>query len=242
MIVPLFVATHWYTSFFLQSFFHHRYAAHRHFLMSERTGKFFFFLCFLAHGSSYMSPYAYGIMHRLHHIHTDTEEDPHSPHNEPNFFKLWFLTRNNYQKIYTNNLEVDSKLKKDLPTWEIFDRFASNWITRSCWIVLYITFYVAYSTSWWMYLLLPLTITMAAFQGTVINWWAHKFGYVNYKLKNTSKNILPVDFIFIGDAYHNNHHKFPGRPKNSNRWFETDLIYAITNLMSKLHIVQWKNS
>ena len=189
-----------------------------------------------------MSPYTYGIMHRLHHIQTDTEEDPHSPHNEPNFFGLMLLTRNNYQRIYTHDLQVETKLKKDLPTWESFERFASNWITRSCWIIFYIAFYVFFTTAWWMYLLLPLTITMAAFQGNIINWWAHKFGYVNYKLKNTSKNILPVDFIFIGDAYHNNHHKFPGRPKNSYRWFETDLIYHITNLMTKLNIVHWKNS
>jgi len=58
-------------------------------------------------------------------------------------------------------------------------------------------------------------------------------------MKNTSKNILPIDFIFIGDAYHNNHHKFPGRVKNSSKWFETDLIYQIINFMSKLKIVRW---
>ena len=239
MIIPVFFVIHWYLSFFLQSFFHHRYAAHQHFFMSKRTEKFFYMLCFLVHGSSYMSPYAYGVMHRLHHIHTDTEEDPHSPHNEPNFFRLLLVTRNNYQKVYTSNLNVAIKLTKKLPQWNSFESFAHNWITRATWIIAYTTFYILFATQWWMYLLLPITVTMAAFQGNIINWWAHKFGYTNYRMKNTSKNILPIDFIFIGDAYHNNHHKFPGRVKNSSKWFETDLIYQIINFMSKLKIVRW---
>ena len=239
MIIPVFFVIHWYLSFFLQSFFHHRYAAHQHFFMSKRTEKFFYILCFLVHGSSYMSPYAYGIMHRLHHIHTDTEEDPHSPHNEPNFFRLLLVTRNNYQKVYTSNLNVPIKLTKKLPQWNSFESFAHNWITRATWIIAYTAFYILFATQWWMYLLLPITVTISAFQGNIINWCAHKFGYTNYPMKNTSKNILPIDFIFIGDAYHNNHHKFPGRVKNSSKWFETDLIYQIINFMSKLKIVRW---
>ncbi|MGH2646526.1 MAG: fatty acid desaturase, partial [Ginsengibacter sp.] len=137
---------------------------------------------------------------------------------------------------------IEDKIKKDLPQWKAFERIAHNWIMRIGWIVIYTLFYIAFAVAWWMYLLLPLTIILSTFQGTVINWWAHKFGYVNYPMKNTSKNILPVDLIFIGDAYHNNHHKYPGRVKNSHRWFETDFIYHIINLMHKSKIVRWKNS
>src|SRR5690606_39972780 len=36
--------------------------------------------------SSFLVPRAYGVMHRMHHTFSDTEEDPHSPH----FFKdIW---------------------------------------------------------------------------------------------------------------------------------------------------------
>jgi len=189
-----------------------------------------------------MSPYVYGIMHRVHHIQADRKQDPHSPHNEPNFFKLMFLTRNNYQKFYTAKIVTEENLKKNLPVWNSFERLAHNWIARSCWILAYITFYVFFATAWWMYLLLPITITMAAFQGNVVNWWAHKFGYTTYKLKNAATNIFPIDLIFIGDAYHNNHHKYPGKIKNSHRWFELDITYHIMALMHKLRIVRWKNS
>ena len=238
----IFFTIHWYVSFFLQSFFHHRYAAHRHFEMSSTAEKYFYIFCFLAHGSSYISPYAYGIMHRLHHMHTDTLEDPHSPSYHPGFFGTMLQTRNSYNNIFIGKTIVNDKLKKDLPEWKSFEKFAHNWITRVGWSLLYVGIYFFLVTQWCMWLFLPITITLATFQGTIINWWAHKFGYVNYPMANTSTNILPFDFLFIGDAYHNNHHKFPGRVKNSHRWFEIDPIYGITCFLQKINVVKWRNN
>ncbi|MEO8762799.1 MAG: fatty acid desaturase [Ginsengibacter sp.] len=242
MVILIFFTIHWYFSFFLQSFFHHRYAAHRHFEMSKTSERFFYVCCFLIHGSSYISPNAFGIMHRLHHMHTDTEEDPHSPAYHPGFFGTLWQTRNSYFNIFCGKTKIDDKLRKDLPQWVSFEKVAHNWITRVAWFLVYATFYIDFATGWWMYCLLPITTALCTFQGTMINWWAHKFGYVNYPMKNASKNILFVDLLFIGDAYHNNHHKFPGRTKNSHRWFEIDPIYRITCLFQKLHIIRWKRN
>lgn len=241
MPIFFFFVVHWYLSFFLQSFFHHRYAAHGHFKMSRGVEKFFYFACFLVHGSSYISPYAFGIMHRLHHMHTDMPEDPHSPSHQPGFFGTMLETRNSYYKICVGKTIVDDKLRKELPAWVSFEKIAHNWFTRVVWASLYLAFYIHFATHWWVYLFLPVTIALCTVQGTLINWWAHKYGYVNYPMKNTSTNMFPVDLIFIGDAYHNNHHKFPGRAKNSHRWFEIDPIYGVTWLMQKVKMVRWRN-
>ena len=88
---------------------------------------------------------------------------------------------------------------------------------------------------------LPLTIVMGSLQGASVNWWAHRFGYVNFKQQNTSKNILPVDVIFWGEAYHNNHHHHPGRPNNASRWFEVDIGFLVMKLMHKLRLIQLKS-
>lgn len=85
---------------FFQSVFHHRYAAHNLFTMSRFWEKVFYFGCFITQGSSYISAYTYGLMHRLHHAHTDKPEDPHSPHNDPNPFVMMWTTRNNYFNLY----------------------------------------------------------------------------------------------------------------------------------------------
>ncbi len=238
MALLIFFICHWYISLFFQSFFHHRYAAHNMYSMSKTWEKIFHVCCYFTQGSSYISASSYGIMHRLHHAHTDKEDDPHSPKFTPNPFMLMWKTRNYYHRIYKSYATNDSKYKKDLPEWEAFDRLAHTWVSRLAWGLIYLVIYLNLATAWWMYLFLPITFAMGALQGTVVNWWAHKFGYENYHLNNTSKNIIPVDLFFVGESYHNNHHKFPGRPNNAIKWFEIDITYQIARVLQGLRILR----
>jgi stearoyl-CoA desaturase (delta-9 desaturase) len=241
MIIFILLIVHWYTSLFFQSVFHHRYSAHAMFTMSKGWEKVFYIGCFITQGSSYISAYAYGILHRLHHAHTDTIEDPHSPQNTSNVFAMMWETRNNYINVYNGKTIVDDKYKVGLPNWPAFDRLVHNWIVRLAWVMIYIFIYYLIATEWWMYLFLPIHFAMGSIQGAVVNWWAHVFGYVNFKTNNTSKNIIPVDLVFWGEAYHNNHHKYPSRPNNSVRWFEFDPGYFVMKVLDKLSIIKIKN-
>src|SRR5690606_1699494 len=99
MIIFIFFAAHWYLSLFTQTFFHHRYAAHRMFTMSKTWEKIFYFLSFVFQGASYLSPYAYGAMHRLHHAYADTENDPHSPKYDETLMKMMWKTKTVYNDI-----------------------------------------------------------------------------------------------------------------------------------------------
>lgn len=209
--------------------------------MSRAWEKVFYVCCFVTQGSSYISANAYGVMHRLHHAHTDTEDDPHSPQNSPGFWAMMLQTRNNYHNIYTGKTFVEEKYRKDLPEWRAFDNMAHNWVTRVLWMAVYVTLYLLLANAWWQYLFLPFTIALGTIQGAAVNWWAHRFGYENYKMDNTSKNILPVDFIFWGEAYHNNHHKHPSRSSNAVRWFEFDSAYAVMRVMHALRIIKIKS-
>ena len=76
MIIILFVLLLWYGGLFFQSFFLHRYAAHQVFTMSKAMERLTFILTWLFQGPSYLSAYGYGIMNRLHHALSDTEEIP----------------------------------------------------------------------------------------------------------------------------------------------------------------------
>jgi len=240
MAILILIIVHWYSSLFFQSVFLHRYAAHGLYTMSKTWEKVFFLGCFFTQGSSYISAYTYGIMHRLHHAHTDTTEDPHSPDNSSNVFTMMWDTRNNYRNLYTGKTEVPDKYKKDLPVWERFDRFAHSGYTKALWVLLYIGLYIILATEWWQYLFLPITLAMGAFQGVAVNWWAHRFGYENFKMSNTSKNILPLDVLFWGEAYHNNHHKHPSNPDNAQKWFEWDMGYWAMKVMHKLGVIKIK--
>jgi len=106
------------------------------------------------------------------------------------------------------------------------------------WIGIYILIYALLATAWWQWLFLPATVIMGSLQGMAENWWAHKFGYENYKMNNTSKNILAFNFIFWGEAYHNKHHKHPQRLNNAKRWFEWNMGYQTMRILDKLGVIR----
>lgn len=240
MAILIFIIVHWYASLFFQTFFLHRYAAHSMFTMSKTWEKLFYVGTFIAQGSSYLSPYAYGVMHRLHHAHTDKEEDPHSPTYDPNVFAMMWRSAKVFQNIFDLKDEVEPQYTEGVPNWRSFDKFASHWLTRVFWIAAYTTFYYFFATEWWMFIFLPFHFISGPIHGAIINWFAHKYGYTNFKVDNTSKNLLPFDFLMMGEGYHNNHHKNATNANFGTRWFELDPAYPFILLFNKLHIIKLK--
>jgi stearoyl-CoA desaturase (delta-9 desaturase) len=242
MFIVVFVLALWYGGLFFQSFFLHRYAAHQVFTMSKTMERIMYVATWIFQGPSYLSAYGYGIMHRMHHAFTDTVEDPHSPSYDGNLFAMMWKTKNIYQDINNDLIVVDERFKKNVPQWKGFDSFAGSRYSRILWIGLYITFFVTFATSWWQWILLPLTFMMAPVHGVIINWFGHIYGYVNYNMKNTSKNLLPFDFLMMGEGYHNNHHKHANRANFGVRWFEIDMTYLIIRLFDALGIIKLKET
>ena len=242
MYFLIFFVLHWYFSLFFQSVFHHRYAAHSQFTMTKNWEKFFFIGCFITQGSSYISAKAYGLLHRLHHAHTDTELDPHSPSYSTNIPALLLKTRNSYHHIFIGKTIVPEQYHQNLPDWAFFDKLAHNWMARVLWGAIYVVIYYFTASAWWMWLFLPITFGLGAIHGLAINWWAHKFGYRNYSNEDTSRNILPIDLLFWGEGYHNNHHQFPGRANHAVKWFEVDFGYCMIRLLNKIGVVKLKKA
>lgn len=242
MIILIFFFLHWYISLFFQTFFHHRYSAHSMFSMSKAWERIFYFMSFVAQGSSYLSPRTYGILHRLHHAYADTEQDPHSPKYDKNLLTMMWRTKQTYSRILKDESHIEEKFRKDLPDWKSLDHFADKWAVRIGWGVFYSLFYIIFATEWWMFLLLPMHYVMGPLHGAIINWFAHKYGYVNFKVKDTSKNLMPVDILMLGEGFHNNHHKFGGRPNFGFRWFEIDPVYPVIRAFNWLKIIQLKRA
>ena len=229
----------WYGGLFFQTFFLHRYAAHQTFTMSKTAEKVTYVLTWLFQGSNYLSAYGYGVMHRMHHAYADTEKDPHSPKFDENVLKMMWRTKNVYQDINQQRIYVEEKFTKNVPQWLAFDRMASSRVSRIIWTALYITFFILFATAWWQWLFLPVIVLMAPIHGVIINWYAHIYGYVNFKVKDTSKNLLPFDFLMMGEAYHNNHHKHGGRANFGVRWHEFDPTYFIMRILNKVGIIKF---
>ncbi len=241
-IIIAFFLAHWYLSAFSQTFFLHRYASHMMFTMNKFWERFFFIFTWIAQGSSYLSAKSYAMLHRMHHAFADTEEDPHSPKYTHNFFRLMWDTRSIYNRINRGKMEIEERFRKNVPSWDSFEKFAHNNLSRIMWGGFYIGFYILFAEHWWLYFLLPIHFVMGPFHGVIINWFSHKFGYRNFKdVKDTSTNFLPFDFLVMGECYHNNHHKFGFRPNFGGiRWHEIDPTYIIIKILNRLNIIQLK--
>ena len=241
VILTFFIA-HWYLSLFFQTFFLHRYASHKAFTMSKTWEKIFFVLTWIFQGSNYLSAYGYGIMHRMHHAYADTPNDPHSPKYDESIFKMMWKTKTIYSAITNKTMIVDKRFTEDVPEWPAFDRFARSWVSRLIWGVLYTLVYWQFATEWWMWLFLPLQFLLSPIHGAIINWFAHKYGYRNFEVGDTSRNFLPVDFLMMGESYHNNHHKHGGRANFGGfRWHEIDPTYMAILLFNKCGIIRLNN-
>ena len=240
MTVFLFLAFHWYTSAFCQTFFLHRYGAHGMFVMSRGWERFFYVLTFLTQGSSYLNPRAYALMHRMHHAHSDTRLDPHSPVFHKSLFGMMRRTLDVYLQIAANKkYHADSAQGFHYPEWPSFDRVADSILARLLWATGYVTFYVFYAEAWWQYLFLPLHFFMGPVHGAIVNWCGHKYGYQNYDNKDHSKNTLFWDIFCMGELMQNNHHRFGLRPNFASRWYELDPTYPFLWLFQKLGVIRF---
>ncbi|GAA4110612.1 acyl-CoA desaturase [Aquimarina addita] len=209
--------------------------------MSNFTEKVCFFLTWVFQGSNYLSAYGYGVMHRMHHAYVDTEKDPHSPKYDSNLFSMMWRTKSIYQDINNNRIELDTKFTKNTPQWAKFDNFASSTTSRVIWGLLYTLFFYFFATAWWQWLFLPVAFLMAPIHGVIINWFGHIVGYTNFQVNNTSKNLLPFDFLMMGEGYHNNHHKYSHRANFGGiRWYEIDPTFYIMIFLNSIGIIQLK--
>lgn len=241
MAIIIFFIAHWYLSLFTQSFFYHRYAAHKMFTMSKFWEKVFFFMSYVFQGSSYLSPKAYGVMHRVHHAYPDTEKDVHSPKYSKGLWDMMMKTKNIYNDFLHERAEIEDRFKGDVPEWNFIDKLGDLWPNRLAWAFFYIWVYYYFDAAVWQWcILLPIQFVMGPFHGAIINWFAHLYGYTNFKVGDTSKNFLPVDFLMWGESYHNNHHKRGNNPNFGYKWWEIDPMYPLIKVFDWLHIIRLK--
>ncbi|MEO5572538.1 MAG: acyl-CoA desaturase [Bacteroidia bacterium] len=238
MIIILFLIFHWYLSLFAQTFFLHRYGAHKMFYMSPGWERFFYMFTWITQGSSFLNPRAYAIMHRMHHAYSDTEKDPHSPHFFKEVFSMMWFTRNMYNGLVTGSVTAEQKFDKNYPSWRWVDKFAESNYSRYFFLSLYILFYVLFATHWWMFLFLPIHFLMGPIQGAVVNWAGHKYGYSNYNDGDLSKNTFFFDFLMLGELFQNNHHHFAARSNFANKWWEFDPVYPVIFLLDKMKVIR----
>lgn len=195
-------------------------------------------LTFFAQGSSFLNPRAYAILHRMHHAYSDTEKDPHSPLFFKDVWSMTMVTKDIYLNYLNHKTEPEEAFRGGYPIWPAMDKFSDSWYVRIAFVLGYVSFYVAFATSPWFFLLLPIHFFMGPFQGAVVNWCGHKYGYSTFDNNDHSKNTLPMDIFLLGELFQNNHHKSPNRPNFARRWFEFDPVFPVMILLNRMRVIK----
>jgi stearoyl-CoA desaturase (delta-9 desaturase) len=237
LAIAIFFVLHWQASVFFQTFFLHRYGAHRMFTMSKGWERFFLLCTYVTQGSSFLSPRGYAILHRMHHAYSDTPKDPHSPLNFANVGTMMLATKRQYDDFAYRRVEPEPRFAAGLPDWPALERLGQSWVGRIAWGGAYTVFYFAFATHWWMFLLLPFHFIMGPIHGAIVNWCGHKYGYKNFDNGDASRNTLVFDFVTLGELFQNNHHKFGMSPNFAVRRFELDPAYVAMRVMNALGII-----
>ncbi len=241
MDLALYAATLFFVTYTINliyiSIFYHRALAHSSVVLPDKLQKFI-----LSSGPWIvgLDPVAWSCMHRLHHLHSDTKFDPHSPHYLGKF-GLLFGQLISYKRILVALIKRKSDytdLVKDIDC-------SVHWLYRS--------------RIWWLpYVLhLAIGITIAAIsgsallgnayffgimshpiQGWLINAFAHSIGYQNFDNQDKSVNNLLLAYLVFGEGYQNNHHHAPNSANFGVRWFEIDFGYWLCVLLQQLNLLK----
>jgi stearoyl-CoA desaturase (delta-9 desaturase) len=234
--LSIFFLTYLLNTFYI-SVLYHRGLAHGAVTLGPRMRKF------VIHTGNWvtgMNPKAWCCMHRLHHIHSDTPNDPHSPlhHGVLGVMLAQLRSYEDSLRGLINDREPYVSISKDL-------NFPVHWMNRRrLWFLPYL-FHGSIAVilgsalaSRWVGFCYAFGLMSHPIQGWMVNALAHKFGYRNFSTPDNSKNNTLVAWLVMGEGFQNNHHFNPRSAKFSVRLREIDLGYGICLLAHRLRLLE----
>ena len=181
-------------------------------------------------------------VHRRHHQHSDTHEDPHTPHDHG--YGLRGLLRGVWHAHMGWFFEADSP---NLPYYvkDLRQSGLLRWVSKlfPLWATLGLLIPAALGgllTGTWMGALSGLMwgglarIFLVHHVTWSINSVCHLWGSRPFKTGDQSRNNFVFGALGLGEGWHNNHHAFPTSARFGLRWWQIDLGYwficALTSL------------
>lgn len=232
--VIVFLVLGWLTGAVGVTLGYHRLLTHRSF----KTPKWFeYLITSIACAAWQGDPVQWVGTHRLHHKHSDEEDDPHTPnHGFAWSHVFWCLIKTPEGKTRFTPAEAARDLARDPGT---------RLISRLYLVPQFVVALLCLLGGWWFAKMGYETSAMSWFiwgvcvRTTVVyhvTWFinsaAHTWGYRNYDTKDRSTNVWWLGLIGWGEGWHNNHHGDQRAAAHGRRWFELDLTYMMIKGLS----------
>lgn len=182
-----------------------------------------------------IDPKAWVVMHRLHHAHSDTPEDPHSPVNV-GLLGIGLEQLRSYKRVIIGLLKGDPKLAKyakdlDFPLHSLIRgrRWALPYLAHAL-----VGVVLATQVGWLLGAAYFLGMMSHPVQGGLVNALGHARGGRNFETDDQSRNNHLVAWLIFGEGFQNNHHRYPGSATFSHRRSEVDLGFVTCVVFEQL--------
>jgi len=178
--------------------------------------------------------------HRRHHRHSDTTNDPHSPHHHG---RGWIglivgLWHSHIGWFFTPNERDMARYVKDLnssPTLRIASLLFPLWVIMG--FVIPAVLVGVIDGSWsgvWTGLLWGGLIRIFLVHHVVwsVNSACHLWGLKPFRSNDESRNNFLFGVLAMGEGWHNTHHAFPTSARHGLRWWEIDVSWWVIRVLA----------
>ena len=207
----------------------HRLLTHRSF----KTPKWLeYFLTFCGTLAVQSGAIKWVTTHRIHHAHTETDQDPHSPRNGTYWAHIGWIMRGTSQE------HDEATIKKYSP--DLIKDPVHVFMSRYYWVSSIIAGAVLYSIGGYSMVL------WGVFARVVFGWhmtWlvnsaTHIWGTRRFETRDDSTNNALVAAVTFGEGWHNNHHAQPSSAKHGLAWYEFDVNWVTIWLLEKVGLAK----
>ena len=199
---------------------YHRYFSHRAYATSRA---FQFVLALMSQTTTQKSVLWWAAKHRHHHLHSDTEDDIHSPRHRGFLYSHlgWIFSR---QHDAFNPIRVEDLMRYP----------ELRWLHRHERLPAYVLAGACYAIAGWPGLVVGFFwSTVLVYHATFcINSLAHVHGRKRYVTGDDSRNNWLLALFTMGEGWHNNHHACQSSVRQGFRWWEIDITFYILKLLS----------
>jgi len=209
----------------------HRHQAHRALDLHPLVSHFFRFWLWL---TTAMVTREWAAVHRKHHAHCETIDDPHSPQ----IYGIWALLSNGtglYRKACRRPEDI-IKYGHGTPDDWLEHRVYTGHRNHGIFLMLaldLVLFGWAGIAVWAVQM-----IWIPLFAAGIINGVGHYWGYRNFETEDASTNIFPLGILIGGEELHNNHHTFGASAKLSYKWYEFDIGWMYIRVLEMLGLAK----
>ena len=211
----------------------HRCQAHRALELHPIVSHFFRFWLWMTTG---MVTKEWAAIHRKHHAHCETVNDPHSPQ----ILGIKKVLREGAE-LYRQEAANEETLQKygsgtpdDWMERNVYSRHSGLGIRLM--LVINVLLFGPLGLTIWAVQMAWIPLTAAG----IINGLGHYWGYRNFAAADASTNLVPWGIIIGGEELHNNHHAYASSARLSSKWYEFDIGWMYIRLMQMSRLARVK--